>query len=508
MQKGGKKMKFLKKMKVVTKSIKGNRNDLALYIFENGNKSVFSFLNNNIQSSIRKIYKERIFQGEKEKVLTLFTHGLENFTKLYLTGVGAKDKCNLNDIRLSSAAVAKFARSYRTSQLAVYFDKEIYNLFSPSDVAQAMAEGMILALYRYDKFKKDSLDVYPAELKFYVEKKYQKDAEKGLKIGKIFARATNYAKDLANEPSNYVTAEMLANKAKLLAKSHGLIYKCLDEKDMKKLNMNLLLAVSSASHKPPRLIILKYMGDKKSRKIIGIVGKGITFDSGGISLKRPAGMFHMKRDMTGGAIAMGVIKAVAELKLKLNLVVVIPATENAIGGNSYKPGDIYVSMSGKTVEIFNTDAEGRLVLADAFTYVQRKEKVDILIDIATLTGGVERAIGERAVGFMGNNKELLNEYIESLSATGEAGWPFPLYEDFLPRVTTHFAELKNESGKPPYTISAGLFLKQFVEEDRPWLHLDIAGCDSTNSAWGYVTRGATGISTRSVIELLRRIANK
>ena len=313
------------------------------------------------------------------------------------------------------------------------------------------------------------------------------DGERAVVEGNAIAAGVKLAKDLGNLPGNVCTPTYLADQAKVLGKAYkSLTVKVLEEKDMKKLGMGALLSVSRGSRQPAKLITLEYKGDKKNGKPIALVGKGLTFDAGGISLKPPAAMDEMKYDMCGSASVLGTIKAICKMRLPINVVGVIPSSENMPDGDANKPGDIVTSMSGQTIEILNTDAEGRLILCDALTYTE-KFKPDCVIDIATLTGACVIALGKHASGLMGNNQPLVNDLLNSGKTAGDRAWEMPLWDEYQEQLDSNFADMANVGGRDAGTITAGCFLSRYTKKYR-WAHVDIAG-----TAWkSGAAKGSTG----------------
>ncbi|MDH5592910.1 MAG: leucyl aminopeptidase [Gammaproteobacteria bacterium] len=313
------------------------------------------------------------------------------------------------------------------------------------------------------------------------------EGERAIVEGNAIAAGVKLAKDLGNLPGNICTPTYLAEQAVALGKTYkSLTVKVLEEKDMKKLGMGALLSVSRGSRQPAKLITLEYKGDKKNGKPIALVGKGLTFDAGGISLKPPAAMDEMKYDMCGSASVLGTIKAICKMRLPINVVGVIPSSENLPDGDANKPGDIVTSMSGQTIEILNTDAEGRLILCDALTYTE-KFNPECVIDIATLTGACVIALGKHASGLMGNNQALVNDLLSSGKYSGDRAWEMPLWDEYQEQLNSNFADMANVGGRDAGTITAGCFLSRYTKKFR-WAHVDIAG-----TAWkSGAEKGATG----------------
>jgi leucyl aminopeptidase len=344
------------------------------------------------------------------------------------------------------------------------------------------------AVYQFDELKtKSNAGIELTNLDFFIHRRNQMPALRaGVKQGGAINIGKKFAKDLANLPGNICTPTYLADRAKSLGKSHPLKITVLDEEQMEKLKMGALLSVSKGSRQPAKLIIIRYEGGRKDTAPVALVGKGLTFDAGGISLKPAGKMDEMKYDMCGGASVVGALLAAAEMKLPINIVGVIPSSENLPDGNANKPGDIVESMSGQSIEILNTDAEGRLILCDALTYTQRF-KPDVVIDVATLTGACVVALGKHASGLMGNNQELIEELLEAGEISLDRAWPLPLWEEYQPQLDSNFADIANIGGRYGGAITAACFLSRFSEKFK-WAHLDIAG-----TAWREGDKkGATG----------------
>ena len=321
--------------------------------------------------------------------------------------------------------------------------------------------------------------------------------EQGCKTGRIIAEANNLARDLINEPANYMTPSDLAKVAEKLAKTHGLGLTVLNREQIEKEGMGALLGVAQGSSQPPKLIVLSYKGHKKSSNTMGFIGKGITFDSGGISIKMSDNMWEMKGDMAGAAATMAALTAIAQLKPKVNVTAIIPATENLPGGKALKPGDILKAMNGKTIEVVNTDAEGRLILADALGYAV-KQGLSPLVDIATLTGACHIALGDICSGILGNSQELIDKVVKAGAAAGERLWQLPMYEEYKEQNKSEVADIKNSGGRWGGAITGAQFLSEFVG-DKPWAHIDIAGTFITSKEHGYLVKGATGVGVRTLV---------
>jgi leucyl aminopeptidase len=314
------------------------------------------------------------------------------------------------------------------------------------------------------------------------------------------------ARDLVNEPANTLTPAALAKAAQDLAQKYDLIIEVFDKEQIQNLKMGGLLGVAQGSQQPPKFIVLKYQGKDTGAADIALVGKGITFDSGGISIKPSEHMGDMKGDMAGGAAVMGAIAAIALLKPKINVAAIIPATENMPGGTAMRPGDVITIMNGKTVEIITTDAEGRLILADALSYAEKIGALKI-VDVATLTGACQVALGNICTGAFGNNQELVNQIIDAGAEAGECMWQLPMNDEYKELNKSDVADIKNSGGRYGGAISAAWFLREFVEKI-PWVHLDIAGTSDTDKEKGYLVKGATGVPVRTLVNLVLSLADK
>jgi leucyl aminopeptidase len=370
------------------------------------------------------------------------------------------------------------------------------------DVAQAAVEGAIMGNYMFRKYKseKDVKELDRLVLSPGSQGRFSEGVE-GARQGKIIAEAVNYVRDIVNSPGNEATPRMLAEEAQKLA-GNGISCRIMEKAEVEERGMGAFLGVAQGSAQPPKFIILDYSpGDRGS--VIVLVGKAITFDSGGISIKPSAKMDKMKYDKAGGAAILGVIRAAAELRLQHRVVGLIPATENLPSGSALKPGDVITSASGKTIEIINTDAEGRLILADALNYALRYKPVAI-VDIATLTGACVIALGNVASGLLGNDEGLKNRLKEAGEAVGERVWELPLWKEYEEQIESDVADIKNVGGKEGGAITAASFLNKFVE-DHPWAHIDIAGTAWNEKDKPYAPKGATGVGVRLLIEFLRRM---
>jgi leucyl aminopeptidase len=363
----------------------------------------------------------------------------------------------------------------------------------------------VLALYKYDKYitvKKAEAEITLKEISFFrAAAADEKNIKKAVKAAEAIYRAVTFARDLANAPGNEVFPEVLAERAEKMAKEHKLGITVLGRKEIKELGMGGILGVSAGSEKPPRFLIVEHNKGKENLDTIVLVGKGVTFDSGGISIKPSSGMDEMKLDMSGAAAVLGAMQAIADLDLPLHVVGLTPLVENMPSGSAMRPGDILTAMNGKTIEVDNTDAEGRLILADALAYAERY-KPKTVIDLATLTGACVVALAQFATGMMGTDEATMEKLKKVGEKTHERVWQLPIYDDYDKLIKSNVADVKNTGGRWGGAITAAMFLKRFIGE-YPWVHLDIAGTAMLEEATDYEPKGGSGVGVRLLVELLR-----
>ena len=420
--------------------------------------------------------------------------------RIFVFGAGKKEAFDLGQLRKLAGGIARTLRSKSILNFALLKR----SAFDSAEAAQAAVEGIILAHFDIDRYKTDKEPRNPIETVLLAGGDLARKSAilQAIERGRIVAESQNFARELINEPSNKLTPSVLAERANAMAIEFGLRIEVLEKEGMEKLGMGALLSVARGSEEPPKLIVLTYdpQGVEHPSKIIGLVGKGITFDTGGISLKPPEGMEKMKYDMSGAASMIAVMRALALLKPKVKVIATVPATENMPGGRAQKPGDVQTAMSGKTIEVINTDAEGRLVLSDAISYV-KKLGATHLIDMATLTGAVSIALGDTRVGVLGNHQKWMNAFLRAAEECGEKMWQLPMDEEYGDLIKSKIADLKNTGGRNASTITAAKFLEAFAE-DTPWIHLDIAGTEWLEEAKPYCCEGPTGIGIRSIIHTI------
>ena len=492
-------------MKINVKEIKPGEFECdGLIIGLESNKQLPVELDEKIKEKINLLIDEKEITGKPGELTIIHTFNEIKPKRILITGLGSIKELKTNQLRDSFARAIRKLRSIKCENIGL-IAPAIENL-TIEDTVSSIVEGLLLGLYRFTKYltekggqlSKDKIE----NITFLLSSKDNKEAiEKGINYGSIVSASVNIAKDIGNEPSNYMTPEIFSNFAVDLFKNTSIKCTVLDEKDIKKHNMNLLLAVGQASVNPPRLVILEHIKDK-NLPTIGLVGKGITFDTGGVTLKtNKSTLFEMKRDLTGGSVTLGVMKILAELDFPVNCVGIIPLAENAIGNMAYKPGDIFYSMSGKSMEIFDTDCEGRLIMVDTFTYLQKFYSPKIIIDTATLMN-TTAIFGEERVPFFTNNDDIVPPLLEASEKSGEYLWQLPLEKKFKARVLSKFADRKNRSYKKPQVLAIALFLEDFIDEGIDWVHIDLASVDTKYGETSYITRGSTGFSIRLVTRFL------
>lgn len=461
----------------------------------------FDDLDQALGGCLSSIYEQREFTGELNKVKLINTFGKIPAERLLLVGLGKKDELNCDRLRQAAGAAAT-----ALSPIGVRKLSSILHLAQDggAETLTATVEGYSLGSYSFNAYKtgtEPKTGLEEATLLFVEAEALDYNVNKVLADTATICDAVCFARDLVSQPGNVLVPSYLAEKGLEIAARYGLSCKVLEREDMAQNSMNALLAVAKGSHEPPKFIVLEYRGGGEDDAATVLVGKGVTFDSGGISLKPREGMEKMKDDMAGAAAVMGTMMAVAALKLRQNVVGLIPAAENLPGGGAYKPGDIVRSMSGQTIEIVNTDAEGRLLLCDALYFAQRY-KPAALIDIATLTGACVVALGNFATGLMGNDEGLTRSLKRAGEVSGERVWELPLWDEYGELMESDIADMKNAGGPSGASISAGWFLQKFVGKTA-WAHLDIAGTSWEEKGRPYRPKGATGVGVRLLVEYLR-----
>jgi len=448
--------------------------------------------------------------GSANETSVLHTLGKLETPRIVLVGLGSRREVKFESIRRAAAAGCRAARraGARRVVLALWWPDLAHLGLGAAHAAEAESLGALYGLYEFKKYKSSS-DVNSENSKrveaITLLGEDEAALRRGAERGRIIGEAVNFCRDLGNEPPNVLTPTELASRARTMADANGLECEVLEREQMQELGMGCLLGVASGSAQPPKFIILRYQGDPDGAPGLALVGKGITFDTGGISIKPAANMEEMKFDMCGAASVIAAMQAIAQLKPKINVTALAPATENMPGGSAYRPGDILRAMNGKTIEIVNTDAEGRLILADALSYA-RAHNLSPIVDVATLTGAMVIALGNVRAGVFGNDEALERQIVEFGEEIGERFWQMPMDEDYDELVKSDVADvrqsvIRREAG----SIGAARILSRFAE-GAPWSHLDIAGLSDFSGARPYADKGASGFPVRTFVALAERLA--
>ncbi len=474
---------------------------LAYPVFEEevGNASL-DHLNKITRGAVRAVLSSGEFKPEFCRTCKICKPAGLKARQLLLVGAGKKSQFDPARLRQVAGAAVRSAKPNAAKTVGFLCRGN-----DPAGIASRVAaEGALYANYESDIYKTRNKEEREIEtfLLIFGRKVAQAEVRDGIRRGIIIGDATNFARTLANEPSNILTPSQFATRALTIAAQAGLIARVMEREEMEKLGMNTLLAVSRGSDEPPKFIILQTHADRGKKRVplYALVGKGVTFDSGGISLKPSDKMEEMKSDMSGGAAVLGAMVALAQLRPRHPVIGLIPTVENLPGGKATKPGDVVKSYLGKTVEIINTDAEGRLILADALAYARTLGATHI-IDIATLTGACTVALGHVNAGMMGTDQKMIDRLRGNCRITGEGLWQLPLDEEYRKAIRSEIADMKNVGDRWGGAITAGKFLEEFVE-DTPWVHLDIAGVDLDSDGRPFACKGATGFGVRTLVQLL------
>ena len=463
-------------------------------------------LDEHFSGELTKLVKSGDISARPKAVSVIHSLGKSNVKRFVFVGLGREKELSFDTLREAFGRASQEAKKLKVDSLSIAMDTFTSDQISAVDAAYALSEAFTLATYEFENYKQKSnepdVDIEMFDI-FTVEEKDEVTA--ALQVGQAFGEGTNSARTLVNTPGNMLTATDLAEYSKELASRYDLEIEILEKKDMEKLGMGAMLAVNKGSTEPPYMITLKYQGKDEWADVIGLVGKGITFDTGGYSLKPKDGIVGMKMDMGGAAAVLGAMEVIGRLRPEQNVVAVIPATDNMVSGDAFKPDDVITSLSGKTIEVLNTDAEGRLVLADAVTYAMH-HGANYLVDVATLTGGVIIALGLDKTGALTNNDELYNEVVGASYEAGEFIWRLPYTEKDKERVRgSKIADLNNSPGREGHAIMGGAFIGEFAG-NTPWVHLDIAGTATINSSHDLGPEGATGVMARTLAFLVERFS--
>ncbi|MBI2640744.1 MAG: leucyl aminopeptidase family protein [Candidatus Sungbacteria bacterium] len=466
-----------------------------------GKEELFSYLPPSHQMAVKELCKKEFHGDEGETKSVWFPKGRINRIRLF--GWGDKQKWNYRKNQLVARRYVQYAKGERISELTTPFGASLGT--NKKAAASIFASSAVMAGFDFNKYKEAPKNGWPEVKTIYLaaDKKDFLEIQRGIREGMIVGEEVNACRELSNTPGGDMTPRHLAQAATTSAKKFGVRAKILDEKQMKRLNMGGVLGVARGSDEKPRFIILEYMRGPKGQKPLVLVGKGVTFDTGGLNLKPDQYIYEMHMDMSGGAAVIHGITAIARLKLPINVVGLIPAVENMPSGSSYRPGDLLKTMSGKTIEVLNTDAEGRVILSDALYYGATKYKPGLMVDLATLTGAAHVALGSYCSAVFTKDEKLQEKLVEVGKNSGDYMWPLPLWDEYLPEIKGTFGDLANAGKGDRYggAIQGAKFLEQFVGKT-PWAHFDIAPRMTTVDS-EYLSKGASGVGVRYIVELAK-----
>jgi len=464
-----------------------------------------TLLNKKTTGLLKKKISLHEFEGKEEQMLNI--NPVNFYEQIIIVGAGKSTEFTLNKFKnLLASALRTLQKTKTTSVNLFYFDQLGKDYF---EIGKNLSLGFYLANYEFSRFKsnKKNLQHQIKTLNFYIDNQPSKPIQVGIDSGKLIAEGIYLTRDLVNEPASHQHPDSLVKIANEIVKdSKGKItVEVLNKQNCQTLGMGAFLGAAQGSDREPKFIILKYNGSSKSKKIC-LIGKTLIFDSGGLSLKPSSSMETMKIDMAGGATVLGVFKILSKLDVKTSVMGILPACENMPSGHAIRPGDVVTALDGQTIEVLNTDAEGRLTLADALTYTEKYLEPEIIIDLATLTGACMVALGKEITGLFGNNKQLINDFEKISQKEGDQLWPMPMYEPYSKKMKSEIADWKNTGGTGfGGAIIAALFLKEFVKKTK-WLHLDIAGSAYSDEIKGVITKGGTGWGVVSLIEFIKKFS--
>jgi leucyl aminopeptidase len=475
---------------------------LAIYHREDGKLDVFEgWLPDALLETINHYISAEKFTFKAGEITNFQLMNKNQLTKVILIGIGKPDAVTPEKARKTFADVVRQAIRLKSKQIYLLPGCDIP--LTDALFGQIMTEAALLTIYKFEKYRSESKYVAPEAMHLVQDAKNTRNLNKGILEGRILAETTNLARDLVNEPANVIYPDSLSEAAKKAALQYGFSIDIYTLDKLKRMKMEAFLAVARGSKHEPRLIIMRHMGNPDGKHdTIALIGKGLTYDSGGYCIKTPQGMVNMKSDMGGAAAVIGAMSAIATLKLKVNVVAIIAACENMISGDAYRPGDIVRSMSGKTIEVLNTDAEGRLTLIDAIHFAIEREHASKVIDIATLTGAAMAALGGSITAVVTNDQPWYEQLEAASKVTGENIWQLPNFDEYKELIKSEIADLKNIGGQWGGAITAALFIQEFVQ-GLPWIHLDIAGTSGKDKESGYNSFGGTGVGVRLLTALLK-----
>lgn len=476
---------------------------IAVFKDEKADAGLLKTLDDLTGGLVRSVIESEELKGKEGETVFLHVTGREGLKaqRLLFIGVGDRSEYDAGRVFQFGGTAARSLRGKNVKTFAVVPRGET----DAQAVASTVTQGMLFGLFELDKYRTADKEKREIDSVFvWIEGADRADVDRGVERGRIIGESMNFTRELANEPGGSLTPNDMAERARDMASEFGLEIDVLDRTRMEAEGMGSLLSVARGSDEPPQLIVLKYTpsGAKTGDGLLSFVGKGITFDSGGISLKPGENMELMKYDMTGGATVLGAMRAIAQIKPSIPVLGVVPCAENLPSGKATKPGDVVTAMTGKTIEIINTDAEGRLILADAIAYAKKLGATRI-VDMATLTGAVSIALGDVNTAVLGTDQELINEVISAGAEVGEKFWQLPLDSEYTKQIKSDIADIKNVGGRKAGTITAAAFLKEFAD-GVAWAHLDIAGTAWGDEAKPYRSKGPTGVAVRTLLRMVER----
>jgi leucyl aminopeptidase len=472
---------------------------VGLYAEEPKLRDVVASLDRALSGQLAEVLTAERFQAKPTQVTYVHTGGRLPARRVVVVGLGKRADLTLETVRRAASAGLRRARELGARVVAI---ETLGDRLPAQARAHAVTEGAILGAYTFDRYKREKTEKRVDELRIIEpDARRQKEASEGARTGQTFAEATCFARDLVNSPANEVHPTHLAKVAGQIAREAKLAVKVLDRAECEKLGMGAFLGVAAGSAQPPKFIHLTYTPTGKRQRRVAVIGKGITFDSGGLDLKTAEGMLRMKDDMSGGAAVLAIMRALPALKPSLEVHGLIAATENMPSGSAIRPGDVLRAMNGTTIEVGNTDAEGRLTLADAICYAGEKIQADEIIDMATLTGACVVALGPLCSGLLSNDQPLADRLLAAAEQAGERVWQLPLIDEYREHLKSDVADLNNVGPRGGGAITAGLFLKEFAGE-RSWAHLDIAGPAFVEKDTPLGPKGATGAAVRTILTYL------
>ena len=459
-----------------------------------------------IQDPLGQLIKEVIalgdFTGKKGETSLIYTRGVIPADRVLLVGLGESDKLTVEEVRKILGGVSRKVRDLGVGKIGVSLPHITRGVLDEYEAAEAIAEAFVMGSHQNIHYQTKDLDKFKhiEELVVFSPEADPGKLEASLSSGAVIGEAVNLCRTLAWRPGNYITPTRLAEEAKRLVEL-GVKTTVFDREEAEKIGLGSFLAVARGTEEPPKFIIMEY-GVEKKGDTVALIGKGITFDSGGISLKPGSGMEAMKGDMTGGAVVIAAMEAIARLGIDLHVVGIVPATDNMPSGKAIHPGDVITTYSGQTFEVISTDAEGRMILNDALTYAAKNYEPQAMFDFATLTGAMSVALGEHAIGYFANDESVAERLEKASETSGEKVWRMPLWEVYDKQLESTVADFKNTGGRPGGAITAARFLSKFVMEV-PWVHMDIAGVDEQKSDNGYNPKGSKGPAVRLIVDVIR-----